>query len=124
MIFLLNILFVHEIDWSSKVVFDLHSLSELLASFGHKVFIIDFKTSQSNKGMHGLASPIFSEVTLSGRAHNDTLVTVVSPGCINAPLLDRASAFVTHYLAIEKVIKSNSFFFFFQKHRYCFINIT
>jgi glycosyltransferase involved in cell wall biosynthesis len=105
---LLNILFAHEVDWSSKVVFDLHSLSELLSSFGHKVFIINFEISQSKKGMLGVASLKTVEATLSGRAHNDTLITVISPGCINAPLLDRASAFVTHYLAIEKTIKNNN----------------
>jgi glycosyltransferase involved in cell wall biosynthesis len=101
----LNILFVHEIDWSTKVVFDLHSLSELLSNFGHNVFIIDFKIL-SNKKID-FSSLKTEESILAGRAHSDALITLIRPGSIKAPFFDRASAFLTHYLAIENSIKAN-----------------
>ena len=41
----MNILFVHEVDWLNKVVFDIHSLSELLSLRGHKVYAIDYEAA-------------------------------------------------------------------------------
>ena len=38
----MNILFVHEVEWLHKVVFDIHLLSEALSLLGHQVFAIDY----------------------------------------------------------------------------------
>ena len=104
----MNILFVHEIDWSTKVVFDLHSLSELLSSFGHKVFVIDFPGLRNRRGLSDFGSLKTEEFNnVDGRAHSCSSVTLIRPGFIKVPFLDRASAFFTHYLAIEKAIKDN-----------------
>ena len=102
----MNVLFVHEVDWSTKVVFDLHSLSELLSSFGHNVFVIDFKVADNRKSL-SLGSLRTEELKLAGRAHSDASITLIRPGSFNAPFLDRASAFLTHYVAIEEAIKNN-----------------
>ncbi len=40
----MNILFVHEVDWLNKVVFDIHSLSESLSLLGHRVYGIDYES--------------------------------------------------------------------------------
>ena len=101
----LNILFVHEVDWENKVVFDIHSLSELLASFGHNIVIIDFAAYDRTKRIKNLVS-VRKDLSFKGRARSETSVTVIRPGLIKAPFLDRASAFVTHYIAIEDVIKN------------------
>jgi glycosyltransferase involved in cell wall biosynthesis len=103
----LNILFVHEVDWENKVVFDIHSLSELLASFGHKIFVIDFSTFNRGKTVENLISLRTEELRFNGRARCNTSITLIRPGVIKAPFIDRASAFVTHYLAIENVIRTN-----------------
>lgn len=104
----LNILFVHEVDWSTKVVFDLHSLSELLSIFGHKVFVVDFPGLRNRKRLLDFGSLKTVEFkNVAGRAHSSSLITLIQPGFIKAPFLDRASAFFTHYLAIEKAIKDN-----------------
>lgn len=104
----MNILFVHEVDWENKVVFDIHSLSELLASFGHNVFMIDFPAFKKGKAIDGIVSLRTKEVVCKGRSRSDACVTIIRPGLIKAPFLDRASAFVTHYLAIESTIKENA----------------
>ena len=99
-------MFVHEVDWSTKVVFDLHSLSELLSSFGHNVFVIDFASLRNRKGLLDFGSLKTEEYKLAGRAHVDTSITLIRPGFIKAPFLDRASAFFTHYFAIESAIRN------------------
>ena len=40
----MNILFVHEVDWLAKVVFDIHFLAEALSLRGHQVFAVDSST--------------------------------------------------------------------------------
>jgi glycosyltransferase involved in cell wall biosynthesis len=105
----LNILFVHEVDWFNKVVFDIHSLSEQLASFGHKVFIIDFADIKHRRSIYDLIRPVTEEhPNVAGRAIKGTSVTIIRPAIIMAPFLDRASVFVTHQWAIEKTIKRHS----------------
>jgi len=104
----LNILFVHEVDWSTKVVFDMHSLSELLAIFGHNVFVIDFPSLRNRRRLLDFGSLKTEEFkNVAGRAHSCSPVTLIRPGFIKAPFLDRASAFFTHYLAIEKAVKDH-----------------
>ncbi len=63
----MNILFVHEVDWLNKVVFDIHSLSESLALLGHQVYAIDYENTWSRNGFldfSGLDTliPRFAEV--------------------------------------------------------------
>jgi len=102
----LNILFIHEIDWTTKVVFDLHSLSELLASFGHNVFVVDFETWHNKRNLLDFGSLETEEHKVVGRAHSGISLTLIHPGSIHAPFLDRASAFLTHFITIEEAIKN------------------
>ncbi len=46
----MNILFIHEVDWINKVVFDIHSLAEALSLLGHRVFAIDYENSAFTEG--------------------------------------------------------------------------
>jgi glycosyltransferase involved in cell wall biosynthesis len=103
----MNILFVHEVDWFTKVVFDLHSLSELLSKFGHNVVLIDFASLPNRKRLSDFISIKTEEMKIAGRAHNDASIILIRPGIIKAPFLDRATSFFTHYLAIERTIKNN-----------------
>jgi glycosyltransferase involved in cell wall biosynthesis len=101
----LNILFVHEVDWEHKVVFDIHSLSESLASFGHNIFIIDFVAYDRTKKIEKIVLSR-QNLRLKGRARPETWLNIIRPGLIRAPFLDRATAFITHYLAIYDTIRS------------------
>jgi len=100
----LNILFVHEVDWLRKVVYEIHSLPEILSSFGHNVFVIDFGGLSDRASMFDLGTLRTTESNV-GRAHSDSSITLVRPGIIKLPFLDRASAFCTHYFEIERLLK-------------------
>lgn len=101
----MNILFVHEVDWFRKVVFEIHSLPELLSSLGHNVFVVDFGSLQDRKRIFDFGTLKTKEFNDVSRAHVGSCVELIRPGFIKAPFLDRASAFFTHHSEIRRVIK-------------------
>jgi glycosyltransferase involved in cell wall biosynthesis len=101
----MNILFVHEVDWFRKVVFEIHSLPELLSSLGHRVFVVDFGSLHDRKHIFDFGTLRTKEFNDVSRAHVGSSVELIRPGFIKAPFLDRASAFFTHYFVIKRVIE-------------------
>jgi glycosyltransferase involved in cell wall biosynthesis len=102
----LNVLFVVEVDWQKTYVLDVHNLSESLSILGHNVFIIDFPRKQPKRSLFDLGSLRTEELRdVAGRANSKSSVTIVRPGFIRIPMVELASALISHYLAIEMVIK-------------------
>jgi glycosyltransferase involved in cell wall biosynthesis len=101
----MNILFVHEVDWLAKVVFDIHFLAEALSLLGHRVFAIDYENDWSQGGLLKLGSLKTKEVDGISRAFAGASVCLRRPGFIKIPGLSRISAAFTHYLEIKKTIK-------------------
>ena len=100
----MNILFVHEVDWLNKVVFEIHNLSEILSK-NHKVFAIDYEENWKKKSFFDMGTLKTKDFKHVSRAYNGADVTVRRPGMIKLPLLSRLSAFFTHYREIQKTIK-------------------
>jgi glycosyltransferase involved in cell wall biosynthesis len=100
-----NILFVHEVDWFRKVVFEIHSLPELLSSLGHNVFVVDFGSLRDRKHIFDFGTLRTKEFNDASRAHAGSSVELIRPGFIKAPFLDRASAIFTHYFEIKRIIR-------------------
>jgi len=101
----MNILFVHEIDWLRKVVFEIHTLSELLSLSGHRVYAIDYESMWIKSkpfDFGNLRTRILDGV---GRAYPGASVCLRRPGFIKIPGLSRLSAAFTHYREIQKTIK-------------------
>ena len=104
----MNILFVHEVDWLNKVVFDIHSLSESLSLLGHRVYGIDYESMWARNNpfdFGGFATREFNNVA---RACPGASVSLRRPGLIKIPGLSRLSAAFTHYLEIQKTIKEKN----------------
>ncbi len=101
----MNILFVHEVDWLAKVVFDIHFLSEVLSLLGHQVFAIDYEDVWSRDGFFDLGSLRTKEVDRVSRAFSGASVCLRRPGFIKIPGLSRLSASFTHYLEIQRTIR-------------------
>ena len=97
----MNILFIHEIDFLRKVVYDVHMLAEAMNLRGHNVYAIDYE-SMWEKGVDSQ-----KEVDVS-RVFPNAIVHLIRPWFIKVAGLSRLSAFVSHYYAIRKVIKEKS----------------
>ena len=104
----MNILFVHEVDWLNKVVFDPHNLSEALSLLGHQVCAIDYEEAWSRNGTFSLGNLKTREFNGVSRALPGASVCLRRPGFIKIPGLSRLSAAFTHYREIQKTIKEKN----------------
>ena len=103
----MNILFIHEIDWLRKVVFEIHTLSELLSLSGHQVYAIDYESMWTRDGPFDFGSFRTKTINNVARAYSEASMCLIRPGFIKIPGLSRISAAVTHYFEIQKTIKEN-----------------
>jgi glycosyltransferase involved in cell wall biosynthesis len=104
----MNILFVHEVDWLKKVVFEIHNLAESLSLLGHRVYVIDYENTWGKDRFWDLGSLKTKEVGGISRALPGASVTLRRPGFIKIPGLSRLSAGCTHYREIRKTIKDKN----------------
>ena len=104
----MNILFIHEVDWLNKVVFELHSLCEALSLLGHQVYAIDYENTWHKNSLLDLGSLKTKEVDGVSRAFPGASVHLRRPGFIKIPGLSRISAGLTHYLEIAKTIREKN----------------
>jgi glycosyltransferase involved in cell wall biosynthesis len=100
-----NILFIHEIDWLKKVVFEIHTLSELLYLFGHNVYVIDYESMWQKDGFFDFGSLRTRVVNNVNRAYPGAKVELRRPGFIKIPGISRFSALFTQYREIRRTIK-------------------
>lgn len=104
----MNILFVHEVDWLNKVVFDVHSLSEALSLLGHQVYAIDYENTWQRDSFLNWENLKTKEFDGISRAFPGGSVCLRRPGFIKVPGLSRISATLTHYLEIRRTIKDRN----------------
>jgi glycosyltransferase involved in cell wall biosynthesis len=101
----MNILFVHEVDWLKKVVFDIHSLADALSQRGHRVYAIDYEDRWHRNSAFDFGSLKTSVYENVGRALPGASVCLRRPGFIKIPGLSRLSAAFTQYAEIRRTIK-------------------
>lgn len=104
----MNILFIHEVDYLTKVVFDIHFLAEGLSLRGHRVWVIDYENTWRRDSLADLGSLKTREVNAEPRAFPKASVSLRRPGFIKIPGLSRLSAAATHYQEIKRTIKEKN----------------
>jgi len=98
----LNILFVHEVNYLTKPIFEMHEFPELLASRGHKVSFIHF--AEGYKFWKSKRSPQLQAI--SGRVHKDTKINLLTPFQLGVPALDRIFAIFTFIPLLLKTLRT------------------
>lgn len=68
----MKILFVHEVSWFNKVVYEMHDFPELLSLQGHEVHFLDFDEGKPRARWK-------SATTIESRAHKGSRVSVTTP---------------------------------------------
>jgi hypothetical protein len=100
-----RILFVHEVNWKTKPVFEIHDYSELLSLRGHEVYFLDFPENEKLRGL--IKFETFRTKTSRNltRAHKSSSVNVVTAGRICGAPLDRLLHSVTFVPLLIKTIR-------------------
>jgi glycosyltransferase involved in cell wall biosynthesis len=101
----MNILFIHEVDWRKKVVFEIHNLAEILSVRGHKVYAIDYEDTWWKNGFFDLGSLKTTKFDGISRAVAGSTVSLIHPGFIKIPGLSRLTGSFNQYREIKKTIK-------------------
>tara|TARA_Y100000310_G_C20580274_1_gene762612 strand:- start:131 stop:1336 length:1206 start_codon:yes stop_codon:yes gene_type:complete len=99
----MNILFVHEVDWLRRVVYEIHTLSELLSLRGHNVYAIDYEALWTKSRFLDFGTLKTTDQIVS-RAYLGATVHLVRPGFVKIPALSRLVYSLLYYVVVEKVV--------------------
>jgi glycosyltransferase involved in cell wall biosynthesis len=101
----LKILFVHEVSYRKKVIFEIHEFPELLALRGHEVSFLEFDEGQ--KFWAGKQSQ--RGETIAGRVHEKSRIRLHQPFQLGIPGVDRLLAVLTVMPQLNRLFTKNAF---------------
>ncbi len=104
----MKIIFIHEVDWLNKVVYDLHSLAELLSLLGHQVYAIDYENAWQRNSLFDFGTLNTKEFESVSRAFSGSSVHLKRPGFIKIPAVSRLSVSLTHFFEIRRTIRDEN----------------
>ena len=101
----LNLLFVHEIEYETKVVYEVHEFPEQLASRGHVITFIDFPETRKRANFAKAERDRF----ISGRVVEGVKIRLLSPLVLGIESVDRLLATLTFIPVLIRLLRSNRF---------------
>jgi glycosyltransferase involved in cell wall biosynthesis len=105
----MKILFVHEVSWRKKVVYEIHDFPELLALRGHDVTFVEYDEDEGNLEHEGwdTQKKVLSSISLNSRAHPGSQVRVITPRRFLPGIFGRLFAIALHPYVIYRELRSN-----------------
>ena len=101
----MKILFIHEVNYRSKVIFEMHEFPEMLALAGHEVHFLEFP-----EGVGIRSASIRTRSTfISGRAYPKARINLITPPNIGGGFIDRLLAPITVLPQLRKLISKGGF---------------
>ena len=101
----MRILFVHEVSYRKKVIFEMHEFPELLSRAGHEVSFLEF--DEGRKFWQGKQA--HRQELISGRVHSEAKVRLSRPFQLGIPGLDRILALITVVPHLNHLLKKGGF---------------
>jgi len=101
----LKILFVHEVSYRKKVIFEMHEFPELLSLEGHEIFFVEFDEGQ--KFWEGKKPP--RQELVQGRVHSKAQVKISRPLQLGIPGVDRILALISIVPHLSRLMKESKF---------------
>jgi len=101
----LKILFVHEVSYLKKVIYEMHEFPELLSLKGHQLVFLEFDEGRMfwDKRTRSV------ETQVTGRVHNNATINLARPFQLGIPGLDRLLAPFTVIPTLRRLLKDGSF---------------
>lgn len=101
----MELLFVHEVNYRSKVIFEMHEFPELLAARGHHITYLDFP--EGFRFWNGLRPSTSLEI--SGRTQPQISLLLERPMTLGLPGIDRLLATVTVVPKMVSLLRTKRF---------------
>ena len=101
----LNLLFVHEVSYEKKPIFEMHEFPEHLAAKGHKVSFLQF--DEGFRFWKGKRQP--NQKTISGRVLPETSIRLITPHQFGIPGLDRLWATISVWPVLDRLLTTEKF---------------
>jgi len=100
-----RILFIHEVDWINKVVYEIHHISELLSWFGHTIVAFDYEEKWYIRGFRDIFQLRTKKRQKVSRAYDQGQVTLYRPGFVKIPGFSRLTAMITNFVELRRLLK-------------------
>ncbi len=101
----MKILFIHEVNYRAKVVFEMHEFPELLSLAGHDVHFLEFP---EDVGIRNTSLRTKRNV-IAGRAYSEARITLITPPTIGGGFIDRILSLITVIPQLRKQIRKGGF---------------
>lgn len=101
----MRILFVHEVSYRKKVIYEMHEFPEILSLRGHEVTFLEF--DEGRKFWTAKQAP--KREMISGRVHSQAKVDLNRPFQLGIPGLDRLLAALTVIPTLNSLLRRGSF---------------
>ena len=101
----MRILFVHEVSYRKKVIFEMHEFPELLALREHEISFLEF--DEGRKFWKTTNAAQFEKV--NGRVHGKAEINICRPLQLGIPGLDRLLATLTVLPVLGRLLKEDNF---------------
>jgi glycosyltransferase involved in cell wall biosynthesis len=101
----MKILFVHEVSYTNKVIYEMHEFPELLAAKGHDITFLQF-----NEGYKFWRSPSQpAAIEIRGRVEPNSRLKLATPFQVGIPGFDRLLVMITAIPILWKMLRDDSF---------------
>ena len=105
----MKLLFIHEVSWRKKVVYEIHDFPELLSIQGNEVSFFEYDEEGKELGLNSiqLTSGRFRSTSVMSRGHSGSEVRVITPARFLPGIFGRLLAVILHPIAIWHELKHN-----------------
>jgi glycosyltransferase involved in cell wall biosynthesis len=104
-----KILFVHEVNWRKKPIFEIHDYPELLSLRGHEISFIDFPEGERLFRLCVFKNFKTKNYPKQSRAHKNSNVRLLTPGRVFFSPFDRLLHSITFVPLLLKTLRATKF---------------
>lgn len=99
----MRLLFIHEVNYATKVIFEMHEFPELLALRGNDVTFFHYPEDG------GKVSLRTTRAAIGGRAYDDARLTLITPPTFGGGKIERVIAPVLDHSSLRREIRSGRY---------------
>lgn len=100
----MRILYIHEVNYRKKVIFEMHEFPELLSLRGHQVSFFEYPEGQ----LEGIRLKTIKQ-KIQGRVYPDSSIELITPPNFGGRGLERYFAPIFAFFSLKKILNKDNF---------------